>query len=94
MYIVIAAAGNEGSQGAFTIGSPSVGKGVISVASFNNGYTLKDTILVKGVKNPLGMLLFSEFFCMTNFYILYINTHRKQIIYIYIYIYIYMISIR
>ena len=62
MYIVIAAAGNEGSQGAFTIGSPSVGKGVISVASFNNGYTLQDTILVNDIKDPIGMLLFAEFF--------------------------------
>ncbi|KAI8147340.1 peptidase S8/S53 domain-containing protein [Fennellomyces sp. T-0311] len=37
---VIIAAGNEGTSGAFTVGSPSVGQGAFSVASFDNDRTL------------------------------------------------------
>ncbi|KAG2218799.1 hypothetical protein INT45_005446 [Circinella minor] len=53
--IVIAAVGNEGAKGAFTTNSPSVGKGVISVASFNNEYTLQDTILVSGIEDAFDV---------------------------------------
>ncbi|KAI7848222.1 peptidase S8/S53 domain-containing protein [Circinella umbellata] len=37
---VVAAASNSGELGAFTVGTPSVGKGVYSVASFDNNYNL------------------------------------------------------
>lgn len=36
--LVIIAAGNEGASGAFTAGTPSVGHGPVSVASFDNNY--------------------------------------------------------
>ncbi|KAI8147341.1 peptidase S8/S53 domain-containing protein [Fennellomyces sp. T-0311] len=37
---VISAAANEGEYGAFTVSSPSVGKGILCIASFDNGYNL------------------------------------------------------
>ncbi|KAI8086543.1 peptidase S8/S53 domain-containing protein [Halteromyces radiatus] len=37
---VVIAAGNAGQSGAFTVGSPSTGEGVISVASFDNAHNL------------------------------------------------------
>ncbi|ORZ10087.1 peptidase S8/S53 domain-containing protein [Absidia repens] len=50
---VVIAAGNAGASGAFTVGSPSTGKGVISVASFDNSnnlvYKLKATGLSKDI---------------------------------------------
>ena len=36
---MIAAASNDGESGAFTVGTPSVGKGVYSVASFDNNHS-------------------------------------------------------
>ncbi|KAI7859560.1 peptidase S8/S53 domain-containing protein [Circinella umbellata] len=53
--IVIAAGGNEGLNGVFTANTPGVGKGVISVASFNNEYTLQDTILVNGIEDAFDV---------------------------------------
>ncbi|KAI8148975.1 peptidase S8/S53 domain-containing protein [Fennellomyces sp. T-0311] len=44
--IVVAAAGNAGYYGALTIESPSAGNGVISVASFDNQYTLKRVVRI------------------------------------------------
>ncbi|KAI8147305.1 peptidase S8/S53 domain-containing protein [Fennellomyces sp. T-0311] len=47
---VIASAGNSGQFGAFTVGAPSTGKGVVSVSSVDNTHTLYDYINVDGVK--------------------------------------------
>ncbi|KAI9499345.1 peptidase S8/S53 domain-containing protein [Zychaea mexicana] len=58
--IVIAAAGNDGLDGAFTIKSPSVGKGVVSVASFDNEHTLRETIHVYGVEDPLDIITVND----------------------------------
>ncbi|KAI8148994.1 peptidase S8/S53 domain-containing protein, partial [Fennellomyces sp. T-0311] len=48
--IVVAAAGNEARNGAFTANSPSVGKGVVSVASIDNSYTLSKVFHITGVE--------------------------------------------
>ncbi|CAO3613694.1 unnamed protein product [Cunninghamella blakesleeana] len=45
---VVVAAGNSGSSGAFTVGSPSVGDGVLSVGSFDNENELTDKFYVSG----------------------------------------------
>ncbi|KAI8331696.1 peptidase S8/S53 domain-containing protein [Chlamydoabsidia padenii] len=47
--IVVIAAGNAGSSGAFTVGSPSTGAGVISVASFDNDKTLANKFKASGL---------------------------------------------
>ncbi|KAI8148974.1 peptidase S8/S53 domain-containing protein [Fennellomyces sp. T-0311] len=48
--IVVISAGNDGQFGALTVRSPSVGKGVISVASVDNQYTLNSAFQISGTK--------------------------------------------
>ncbi|KAI9302090.1 peptidase S8/S53 domain-containing protein [Cunninghamella echinulata] len=45
---VIVAAGNSGESGAFTVGAPSTGKDVLSVASFDNENELTDKFYASG----------------------------------------------
>ncbi|KAI7848227.1 peptidase S8/S53 domain-containing protein [Circinella umbellata] len=52
---VIVAAGNEGKNGAFTVGTPSVAKGVMSVASFNNNYMLVKEFKISGNIESYGL---------------------------------------
>ncbi|CDS09870.1 hypothetical protein LRAMOSA02547 [Lichtheimia ramosa] len=46
---VIIAAGNEGASGAFTAGTPSVGHGPVSVASFDNNYFIAKQFTADGL---------------------------------------------
>ncbi|KAI8147345.1 peptidase S8/S53 domain-containing protein [Fennellomyces sp. T-0311] len=45
---VVIAAGNFGDYGPFTVGTPSTGKGVISVGSFNSNYQLVKQFKISG----------------------------------------------
>lgn len=47
--LVIIAAGNEGASGAFTAGTPSVGHGPVSVASFDNNYFIAKQFTADGL---------------------------------------------
>lgn len=49
VVIVIIAAGNEGASGAFTAGTPSVGHGPVSVASFDNNYFIAKQFSADGL---------------------------------------------
>lgn len=51
---VIVAAGNEGENGSFTIGSPATGEEVVAVASFDNTNTLAPHFKASGTKEPIG----------------------------------------
>ncbi|KAG0747148.1 hypothetical protein G6F62_000447 [Rhizopus arrhizus] len=48
--IVVAAAGNEGIDGAFYISAPGTGQGTVSVASVDNSYSLAPAFLTKSGK--------------------------------------------
>lgn len=50
--VVVAAAGNSGDTGLFSAGSPAVGSGVISVASYESEKIRTKAISVNGVKYP------------------------------------------
>ncbi|KAI8334656.1 peptidase S8/S53 domain-containing protein [Chlamydoabsidia padenii] len=50
---VISSAGNNGLSGTFTIGSPSTGEGVVSVASFDNEYNVVPHLMVSGTMNKI-----------------------------------------
>lgn len=50
--VVVASAGNEGDLGLFAVGSPSVGAGVISVASYEPKTFRSRSFEVRGVKYP------------------------------------------
>lgn len=50
MQIVVAAAGNEGIDGAFYISAPGTGQGTVSVASVDNSYSLAPAFLTKSGK--------------------------------------------
>lgn len=43
-FVVIAAAGNDGSEGAFFISSPGTGTGPVAVASMDNEYNLQQAV--------------------------------------------------
>ncbi|CAO3613681.1 unnamed protein product [Cunninghamella blakesleeana] len=45
---VVVAAGNAGASGAFTIGSPSTGNGVYSVASYDNSHQVAYEVIASG----------------------------------------------
>jgi subtilisin family serine protease len=51
---VVLASGNEGESGAFTVGTPSTGKGVISVASFDNSNNLVYKFKASGLSDSIG----------------------------------------
>ncbi|KAI8334655.1 peptidase S8/S53 domain-containing protein [Chlamydoabsidia padenii] len=51
--IVVVASGNEGQSGAFTLGTPSTGKGVISVASFDNANNLVNKFKASGFTDAI-----------------------------------------
>ncbi|KAI8142149.1 peptidase S8/S53 domain-containing protein [Fennellomyces sp. T-0311] len=51
---VVAAAGNSGADGPFTVLSPAVGNSVISVASFNSDYQLIKTFTISGSSKSYG----------------------------------------
>jgi hypothetical protein len=59
---VIAAAGNDGSQGAFFISSPSTGTGTVAVASVDNDYNLQQAVQVE---NGAG---YGEFVVLSDLY--------------------------
>jgi hypothetical protein len=44
--IVCAAAGNEGDKGIFAVGTPSLGKNALSIASVDNTHVLSHTIKI------------------------------------------------
>ncbi|KAI9246123.1 peptidase S8/S53 domain-containing protein [Phascolomyces articulosus] len=58
--IIVVSAGNDGQRGAFTVGSPSSAKGVVSVASFDNNYTIKETINVAGFDEAFDISIANE----------------------------------
>lgn len=58
--IVIAAAGNEGNDGAFYISAPGSGTSTVSVASTDNAYVLTRAFQTKNGENYRKLLMYTH----------------------------------